>query len=158
LRNSSPYPMPNRKAIARWTLWLLLLLPLAQVGGPLAWACSVRSHCAAKGGGCGGPGQPCGSACRHSNAPERSCCNTAVRAAKGAEADCACSPQAPTDSTGLLLLLAPELPVLLSTPAPQLQAPAAHSAPVRRISVVPLWLVALSPYGSRGPPCARLGV
>lgn len=143
--------MPNRKAIARWTLWFLLLLPLAQVGGPLAWACSVRSHCAVRGRGCGGPGQPCGSACRHSPAPKRSCCNTAVKATKDEVIDCACQPQAPTDSLGLLIL-APELPGLASLESPHFPTPDVQCEPLRSPPLAPLRLVALSPYGSRGPP------
>lgn len=147
--------MLNRKAIARWSLWFLLLLPLAQVGGPLAWACSIQSHCAAKAGGCGGPGQPCGSNCRHSAASERSCCNRAVEATQG-EAGCSCQPQAPTERTGLLLLLAPELSALTGPSAPQFRAPDEACAALSRKPAAPLRRVALSPYGSRGPPCVEI--
>lgn len=146
--------MPNRKAIARWTLWFLLLLPLAQVGGPLAWACGVQSHCAVKAAGCGGAGQTCGSACGHAAAPERSCCRRAILSAS--EADCACRPQPPADHSALLLLLAPELPGHTGPAAPQLRLPGASGVALPPLADAPVRLVALSPYGSRGPPLAGL--
>lgn len=143
--------MPNRRTLARWTLWFLLLLPLAQVGGPLAWACSIQAHCAAMGGGCGGAGQPCGSACGHATSTERSCCNRAAKAT-GGEVGCACRPQAPTDHSGLLLLLAPELPAHNGSAAPRLHLPDELIVPVQPLTEIAPRLVVLSSYGSRGPP------
>jgi len=154
--SSTRYSMPNHKTIARWTLWFLLLLPLAQVGGPLAWACGVQSHCPANTGGCGGVGQPCGSVCSHTAAPERSCCATAVSAQQGQEAGCACKVQAPTERSGILLLLAPELSVLASTAVPQFARTSEQVQAPRRPSDAPLRLIALSPYGSRGPPSEKV--